>query len=102
MKKSIDVKALKQLSHHLDPVILLGAKGLTDAVHVEIERALYNHELIKIKLCSKDKAEKQKLADAICEKHSATFINQIGHILTIYKESDKPLEEHACTNKCKH
>lgn len=82
-------KALKQQSHHLDPVILLGAKGLTDAVHKEIDLALDSHELIKIKLSSKDKAEKQMLAETICNKHGAALIAQIGHIITIYRKSDK-------------
>ena len=84
------LKSLKQLSHHLEPVVLLGAKGLTDAVHKEIDVALDSHELIKIKLSSKDKAEKIVLADTICEKHSATLIAQIGHIITVYKKNQKP------------
>lgn len=81
----IDIKSLKQLSHHLEPVVLLGAKGLTDAVHKEIDIALESHELIKIKLSSKDKLEKQKLADEICKKHGATLVNQIGHVIVIYR-----------------
>lgn len=85
MKKS-DLKQLKQLTHHLDPVVLLGAKGLTDGVHAEIECALQSHELIKIKLSSKDKDEKAALTDTICKKHDATLVNQIGHIIAIYRE----------------
>lgn len=84
--KNPDIKQLKQLSHHLDPVILLGAKGLTDAVHKEIDCALDAHELIKIKLNSKDKAEKQVIAETICKKHRAVLVNQIGHIIAIYRE----------------
>lgn len=84
-----DTRSLKKLSHHLEPVVLLGAKGLTDAVHKEIEIALESHELIKIKLSSKDKLEKQALAEAICKKHDATLINQIGHVIVIYKKSQE-------------
>ena len=82
-------KSLKQLSHHLEPVVLLGAKGLTPAVHVEIDCALEAHELIKIKLSSKDKAEKQAMTDEICKKHTAELINQIGHIIAIYRKNKK-------------
>ncbi len=82
----MDIKSLKKLSHHLEPVILLGAKGLTDAVHKEIDTALEAHELIKIKLSSKNKAEKQALAETICEKHSATLVTQIGHVIAIYRK----------------
>lgn len=83
---SAGIKALKQRSHHLEPVILLGAKGLTDAVHKEIDIALDSHELIKIKLSSKDKTEKQSLTENICAHHSATLINQIGHVIAIYRK----------------
>ena len=86
MPKTDLVKSLKKLSHHLDPVVLLGAKGLTDAVHNEIESALESHELIKIKLSSKDKAEKEAMAEAICKKHKAILVNQIGHIIAIYRK----------------
>lgn len=78
--------SLKQLSHHLEPVVLLGAKGLTVAVHKEIEVALRAHELVKIKLSSKDKIEKQNLAETICQKQGATLINQIGHMIVIYRK----------------
>lgn len=84
-----DILSLKKLSHHLEPVVLLGAKGLTEAVHKEIEVALESHELIKIKLSSKDKLEKQQLTDMICERHNATLINKIGHIIVIYREKQE-------------
>lgn len=83
------LKTLKQLSHHLEPIILLGNKGLTDAVHKEIDVALAAHELIKIKLSSKDKAEKQLLTETICNTHGATLIAQIGHVISIYKKSNE-------------
>ena len=79
-------QSLKQLSHHLEPVVLLGAKGLTEAVHKEIEMALEAHELIKIKLSSKDKLEKQKLTEIICQTHNATRINQIGHVIVVFRK----------------
>lgn len=83
------MKQLKSLAHHLNPVVLLGSKGLTEAVHQQITQALFDHELIKIKLHSKDKSEKAMLAKAICERHHATLITQIGHVIAIYAPSDK-------------
>lgn len=85
----LKIQTLKKQSHHLQPVILLGSNGLTDNVNTEIERALYDHELIKIKLHVKDKAEKSALAKAICEQHGAALITQIGHVIAIYKKSNK-------------
>lgn len=80
-------KLLKQQSHHLAPVVLLGNKGLTPSVHAEIAAALAAHELIKIKLCSKEKSTKEALAAEICVHHEAELVNQIGHVITIYKKT---------------
>ena len=80
-------KSLKQQSHHLEPVVLLGNKGLTPSVHAEIATALEAHELIKIKLSSKEKSTKEALAAEICVHHEAELVNQIGHVITIYKKT---------------
>ena len=42
-------KALKARAHKLEPVVQIGAKGLTDEVIAEIDRALRAHELIKVR-----------------------------------------------------
>ena len=38
-------KALKGDAHHLDPVVMIGADGLTDAVRKETDAALNAHGL---------------------------------------------------------
>ena len=81
-------RELKSQSQLIKPVVLLGANGLTDSVHKEIERALNAHELVKIKLSSKDKSEKDDLAQAICDQHDAELIAQIGHVITVYRKND--------------
>ncbi|WP_303323242.1 YhbY family RNA-binding protein, partial [Turicimonas muris] len=43
---------LRAAAHHLDPVVLLGASGLTEAVKKEVGRALDAHELIKVRVPS--------------------------------------------------
>jgi len=49
---------LRGIAHSMNPVVMIGAKGVTEAVLSEIELALDQHELIKIKLPSNSKAEK--------------------------------------------
>jgi RNA-binding protein len=76
---------LKQKAHHLKPVVLLGAQGLTEAVLAEIDVALTAHELIKIKLSGGDKAQRQNWAEQICQHHQAELIQIIGQIAIIYR-----------------
>ena len=54
-----DKKYLRRLGHNLKPVVTIAAKGLTEPVCAEIERALADHELIKIKLAVGDRAAKK-------------------------------------------
>lgn len=85
MKTSL-IKTLNQRAHSLKPIILIGSKGLTEAVHSEIDRALNDHELIKIRFQQADREERKKLTEEICTRHQATLIKSIGRIITIYRE----------------
>ncbi len=79
-------KKLKLQVHALHPVVLLGAKGLTDAVQKEIDAALDIHELIKVRLSAPDHASRDEMIKAICEAQHAELIVQIGHIIAIYRK----------------
>lgn len=82
---------LKGLAHHLKPVVLLGANGLTEGVLAEIDLALEHHELIKIKIASGDRETKKLIIDAIVRETGATKVTTIGHVLVLLKL--KPKEE---------
>jgi RNA-binding protein len=80
---------LKGLAHPLKPVVQLGNNGLTEGVLAEIENALSFHELIKVKVPSDDKEEKQMIMDAIVGETKAIQVQAIGHVLVIYRPSDE-------------
>lgn len=50
MLNTIQKNHLKTLAHHLQPVVMVGANGLTEAVLREAEQALLHHELLKIRV----------------------------------------------------
>ena len=84
-----DKKRFRQIGHSLNPIITIAEKGLSDNIRLEIDRALKDHELIKIKLvCGKE--EKQQLADTICSDFKAECVQSIGHILLLYRATRKP------------
>jgi RNA-binding protein len=80
---------LKAQAHSLHPIVMLGANGLTDAVNAEIERALLDHELIKIKVGEKDRAARKELINEICQTHQAELVQAIGLVAVIYKKNPK-------------
>lgn len=87
-------RKLKKLVHHLKPVVMVGQKGLSESVLNEIEIALDVHELIKIKLSSGDRNERQSMLAVICEKTGAEPIHSIGHMAAIYRRHpNKPKQQ---------
>lgn len=82
-------RALKAKAHHLNPVVIIGQKGLTDNVFAEIDLALFDHELIKIKSNQGDKLTAESQALDIQTKLNAAFIARIGKVLIFYRRSNK-------------
>ncbi len=80
---------LKGLAHHLNPVVLMGANGLTEAVLAEIEIALNHHELIKVKVVSEDRDTKQLIVDAIVRETGAEKVQLIGKVVVLYRPSEQ-------------
>lgn len=86
----VQIRALRKKIHHLLPVVIIGNDGLTPNVIKEINVALHAHELIKIRINSENREAKMHIAAEICEQTKATQIHMIGHILAIYRKSNKP------------
>ena len=82
-------RSLKAKAHSLKPVVLLGQKGLTDAVIVEVNAALEAHELIKVKVAAEDREEKAVIIQTMAEKTAADLVGTIGHIAILYRKSQK-------------
>jgi putative YhbY family RNA-binding protein len=77
--------ALKARAHHLDPVVLLGAAGLSEAALREIDRALGVHGLIKVRTGAGDRDEREAQFSSIADRLGAARIQQIGRLLVFYR-----------------
>src|SRR5690606_12851649 len=83
-------KHLRTIGHNLNPIVTVASKGLTVGVIAEIDRALSDHELIKVKLSVGDRDIKKQAIIDICDKVKGEAVQVIGHILLIYRKADKP------------
>jgi RNA-binding protein len=81
-------QALKAKAHHLKPVILIGAKGLTPAVINETETALLAHELIKVKIQGAEKEERAEMVTLLCKALQAELVQSIGNTAIIYRKNE--------------
>lgn len=82
---------LKGKAHSLKPVVLLGANGLTEGVLAEVEQALHDHELIKIKVPEEERELRQQIMATIVAETGAEKIQVIGKTLIIYKAAEEPV-----------
>ncbi len=80
-------QSLKMQAHHLKPVVLLGAKGLTEAVINETDVALNSHELIKVKINGAEKEDRLQIATELSQQLKADLIQQIGHTVILYRKN---------------
>lgn len=72
-------------AHQLRPVVMIGQKGLTENVHLEIEGALLAHELIKVRLTAPTKEARLDWITDITGQHQAELVQHIGHIAVFYR-----------------
>ena len=86
--KASQKKNLRGQAHHLKPLVTVADKGLSESVVAEIERALNDHELIKVKLRS-DRETRKLWARDISLKCEAELIQTIGQIACFYKKHPK-------------
>jgi putative YhbY family RNA-binding protein len=78
-------KELRGLAHHLDPVVHVGADGLTAAVQAEIDRALNAHGLIKVRVFSDDRVARETLLMTLSEALGAAAVQHIGKLLVLWR-----------------
>lgn len=89
--KASQKKNLRAKAHHLKPLVTVADKGLSDSVIAEIERALNDHELIKVKLRS-DREARKAWAESIAEQSGAELVQSIGQVACFYKKHpEKPV-----------
>lgn len=78
-------KEFRAQAHHLDPVVMIGAEGLTSAILKEAEAALNAHGLIKLRIFSDDRAARDTMLQTLAEELNAAPILHIGKLLVIWR-----------------
>lgn len=82
-------KHLRGLGHALEPVVLIGQQGLTDAVVREMASALAVHELLKVRVRVGDRATRSQILSTLAERTSSELVQTIGNVGLFYKKNNK-------------
>lgn len=83
-------KQYRTIGHNLNPLVTIAGNGLSEGVMEEVNRALEDHELIKVKLAIADRDLRKQLIQQLCEQSRAEIIQEIGKIALIYRAAKEP------------
>jgi len=90
MPRRPDDRQLRAIGHRLKPVVTVGSGGLSNAVLAELDRALADHELIKIKLAVGDRDARGHVLDELLSRSGAELIQRVGNTALILRPSPEP------------
>jgi len=81
-------KYLRGMAHYLKPIVQIGKNGLTDPVIESIDKALDDHELVKVRISGGD--DKRGMADEIAARTGSAWVGMVGFVLTLYRQQEDP------------
>ncbi|HNZ10190.1 MAG TPA: ribosome assembly RNA-binding protein YhbY [Smithellaceae bacterium] len=82
-------KNLRAQAHHLKPLVMIGAKGVTDQLVGSVDIALNDHELIKVKF-GEFKEAKKEISEEIAKATKSELVGLIGNIAIFYRRHPDP------------
>jgi len=83
--KSSQRKYLRAQAHHLKPLVMIGAKGVTGQLIGSVDSALKDHELIKVKF-GEFKEAKKEISEEIAKTTKSELVGLIGNIAIFYRQ----------------
>ncbi len=93
-------KQYRAIGHHLQPIVVVAEQGVTAGVRDELDRALHDHELIKVRLSAENRDHRQQLLNDVLTATGADLVQRIGHVALILRRSSQP--KPALSNLMRH
>lgn len=82
---------LRALGHELRPIVQIGRGGIDDGVVAAVDRALADHELVKVRLGEAAELDRHHAADAIAQRTGSEVAQVLGNTLLLYRaDPDDP------------
>lgn len=79
-------KHLRRLAHPMNPIVMLGNAGLTDGVVNELQRALADHELVKVSARIGDRSARNAALDDLAVRTASTLVQRVGNVGVFYRQ----------------
>lgn len=82
-----DKKKYRTIGHQLDPIVTISENGISDGVINELNRALTDHELVKVKLAIGDRDAREEVARVIAGEVRAEVVQKIGKVVLLLRRN---------------
>jgi RNA-binding protein len=82
-------KQYRTIGHKLNPIVTIAGKGLSEGVRLELNRALDDHELIKVKLAVAEREDRKELVAELVALPNVELIQEIGKVVLLYRANKK-------------
>lgn len=86
------LKSLRAIGHQLSPIVTLAEQGPSAGVMAELERALFDHELIKIKINISERELRAEVLQHLCNETRATLVQSIGKTALLLRRNSQAQE----------
>jgi len=83
-------KHLRRLAHPLQPLVIVGNAGLTEGVIAELDRALGDHELVKVSARIEPRTERESALGQLALRTGAELVQRIGKVGVFYRPRPLP------------
>lgn len=83
-------KQYRSLGHDLKPIVTIAGNGLSETVLSELNRALEDHELVKVKVAINDRDVRKQVITQMCQSTRAEVVQEIGKVALLYRAAKKP------------
>ncbi len=78
-------KHLRRHAHPLHPLVMVGNAGLTEGVVSELERALDDHELVKVSARIGEREARNAALEELARRTKAELVQRVGHVGVFYR-----------------
>jgi RNA-binding protein len=84
-------RRLRAHGHALKPLVQIGKSGVTKGVLAQVAQALYDHELVKVRIGTECPADRFAVADELAEQPGTNVVQILGRVVLVYKRHpEKP------------
>ena len=78
------LKEMRAIAHQLHPIVTLGSEP-SDQALAELDRALSDHELVKVRVNIADRKARAQAIDEVAAAAKAHEVQRIGRIVVLYR-----------------